>query len=229
MPGSIKVRVKLYARLDRYLPEGRAERNEADLEVPQGATVADVFHRLSLPPEVCHLVLVNGHFVAPGERETHALEKGDHLAVWPPVAGGVDKKKPAGGAGEEKSVGGVETKAPPTATGKKMPAGDDDKPAADAAKAKTVVTKDMAVTHAEFFRLLPTALDARPFKRTGNRIVLEDKGRRLDIGLGTERTRQVAGLKLPATDVSLAFTGYDKTEIAAALRLFERTYQKGGG
>ena len=66
MPRDIKVRVKLYARLDRYLPEGRAERNEADLEVPKGTTVAEVFRSLNLPPEVCHLVLVNGHFLPPG-------------------------------------------------------------------------------------------------------------------------------------------------------------------
>ena len=200
----MKVRVKPYARLDRYLPEGRAERNEADLEVPKGTTVAEVFRSLNLPPEVCHLVLVNGHFLPPGERETRALKKGDHLAVWPPVAGGVDTKAPPGAAGEKKA------------------------PAA-AAKTKTVITKEMAITHAEFFRLLPNALDALPFKKTGNRVVVEEKGRRLDIGLGPERTRQIAGLKVPATDVTLSFTGYDKTAIAAALRLFERAYQKGGG
>ncbi|MBI2978787.1 MAG: MoaD/ThiS family protein [Rhodospirillales bacterium] len=197
-------RVKLYARLDRYLPESRAERNEADLEVPKGTTVAEVFRSLNLPPEVCHLVLVNGHFLPPGERETRALKKGDHLAVWPPVAGGVDTKAPPGAAGEKKA---------PVA----------------AARTKTVITKEMAITHAEFFRLLPGALDALPFKRTGNRVVVEEKGRRLDIGLGPERTRQIAGLKVPATDVTLSFTGYDKTQIAAALRLFERAYQKGGG
>jgi len=204
------VRVKLYARLDRYLPEKRAERNEADLEVPKGTTVADIFRSLSLPPEVCHLVLVNGHFLPPGERETRALKKNDHLAVWPPVAGGV---------GEKKSAGGVDTKAPPGAADKKP----------GAAKTKTVITKEMAITHAEFFRLLPTALDGHPFKKSGNRVVVEDQGRRLEIGLGPERSRQIAGLKLPATDVTLSFAGYDKTEIAAVLRLFERAYHKGGG
>jgi sulfur carrier protein ThiS len=196
MPRNVKVRVKLYARLDRYLPEKRAERNEADLDLPNGTTVAEAFRRLNLPPEMCHLVLVNGRFVAPGERATRALRKGDHLAVWPPVAGGVDAKAPPGAAG---------------------------------AKTKTVITKEMAVTHAEFFRLLPGALEGQPFRKTGHRVVVEEKGKRLDIGLGPERSRQIAGLKLPATDVTLSFTGYDKTEIAAALRLFERTFQKGGG
>lgn len=190
----MKVRVKLYARLDRYLPKERVERNEADLEVPRGATVAEVFRRLGLPPEVCHLVLVNGHFLPPGDRERHALKTGDHLAVWPPVAGGGDPEDPPGGA-----------------------------------KTRTVITKEMAITHADFFRTLPRALDEQPFKKTGNRVVLENKGQRLDISLGPERTRQIAGLKVPATDVTLAFSGYDKTEIAATLRLFERAFQRGGG
>jgi len=42
----------------------------------------------SLPEKYCHLVLVNGSYVAPEERGERVLEEGDHLAVWPPVAGG---------------------------------------------------------------------------------------------------------------------------------------------
>jgi len=37
---------------------------------------------------VAKLVLVNGHYVAPEARGTAPLAEGDHLAVWPPVAGG---------------------------------------------------------------------------------------------------------------------------------------------
>jgi sulfur carrier protein ThiS len=218
MPGNIKVRVKLYARLDRYLPPSRPERNEADLEVPDGTTVAQVFRRLDLPPEVCHLVLVNGHFCAPGDRETQSLKKGDHLAVWPPVAGGGGEKKSAGGGDQKNSAGGAE----------ESDSSGDAEPARPA-KTRTVITKEMGITHGDFFRILPQALDGAPFKKTGNRAVVEDKEKRLDVSLGPERTRQFAGLKVPATDVTLAFTGYDKTEIATALRLFERSFQKGGG
>ena len=83
----MKVVVKLYAMLDKYLPPGSCD-NQAATEVAEGASVGRVLAGFGLPPEMCHLVLVNGVFVPPSERMTHALKDGDHLAVWPPVAGG---------------------------------------------------------------------------------------------------------------------------------------------
>ena len=53
-----------------------------------GAAIAEVLAGLNVPAEVCHLVLVNGVYVEPSMRDTHALKNGDALAVWPPVAGG---------------------------------------------------------------------------------------------------------------------------------------------
>jgi len=35
-----------------------------------------------------HLVLVNGHYVAPEVRATRQLVENDVLAIWPPIAGG---------------------------------------------------------------------------------------------------------------------------------------------
>ncbi len=83
----MKVRIKLYAMLSRYLPDG-AQRNEADLIVPNDASAKSTLDQLNLPEGDCHLVLVNGVYLAPGERSGHKLIEGDHLAVWPPVAGG---------------------------------------------------------------------------------------------------------------------------------------------
>ncbi len=83
----MRVRVKLYASLAEYLPAG-AVKNECDVEFPDTATPADAIHRLGLPEKMCHMVLVNGVYVAPADRAATALEEGDHFAVWPPVAGG---------------------------------------------------------------------------------------------------------------------------------------------
>ncbi|MBF0248239.1 MAG: MoaD/ThiS family protein [Alphaproteobacteria bacterium] len=83
----MKITVKLFALLDKYLPEG-GERNVAQLDVADGASVQDVIGHLKLPTEHCHLVLVNGVYVSPGERAGRVLKPGEALAIWPPVAGG---------------------------------------------------------------------------------------------------------------------------------------------
>lgn len=83
----MKITIKLFASLAKYLPDG-AVKNEVELDVADGAAVQDIIHTLNLPSEHCHLVLVNGVYIAPSERETHALQPGEALAIWPPVAGG---------------------------------------------------------------------------------------------------------------------------------------------
>jgi len=83
----MQITIKLFASLADHLPAG-AHKNEAGMTVADGATVAAVITELHLPTEQCHLVLVNGAFVAPGERAARALNPGDALAIWPPVAGG---------------------------------------------------------------------------------------------------------------------------------------------
>jgi len=83
----MNVRVKLYAMLAKHLPVG-AIKNESDLSVNDGVDVQSVLRGLHLPDDMCHLVLVNGLYLSPSERPGHKLSEGDHVAVWPPVAGG---------------------------------------------------------------------------------------------------------------------------------------------
>ena len=83
----MRITLKLYATLGRYLPDD-AEKNIAHLDLPDGISVAAVVERFRLPPELVHLVLVNGVFVAPEQRAETRLTDGDVLAIWPPVAGG---------------------------------------------------------------------------------------------------------------------------------------------
>ncbi len=83
----MKIRIKLYAMLAQYLPAG-AHKNEADMDVEDGSHVEHVLKSLNMPLAECHLVLVNGVYVAPSERASHPVVEGDHVAVWPPVAGG---------------------------------------------------------------------------------------------------------------------------------------------
>ena len=85
----MKVVLKLYASLTDYLPEkGRDQRHSVDVEVSPDATIGEIIERFHLPRRSVHLVLVNGLYVEPKLRATRTLRDGDHLAIWPPVAGG---------------------------------------------------------------------------------------------------------------------------------------------
>lgn len=92
-----------------------------------------------------------------------------------------------------------------------------------------VVEKEMAVTHRDFFRTLPQALGTKAYRKRGAKVTLADGDKRLEIALGPEGERKIANLTIPATRVTLTFSGYSDAEAAAALKLFERMFQKGGG
>jgi molybdopterin converting factor small subunit len=47
-----------------------------------------LIERYHLPPQLVHLVLVNGIYQDKSARELTRLREGDTVAMWPPVAGG---------------------------------------------------------------------------------------------------------------------------------------------
>ncbi len=83
----MKIAFKLFATLTDYLPPAR-KGNVLALDVDEGTTVQEMIDRYQVPEKLAHLVLVNGVFIPPGQRRTHALQENDELAIWPPVAGG---------------------------------------------------------------------------------------------------------------------------------------------
>lgn len=84
----MQITFKLYASLTQYLPADARQSNRVALEVAEGATIAQVIEPFGMPPKLVHLVLVNGVFVPPQERQAHILKADDVLAIWPPIAGG---------------------------------------------------------------------------------------------------------------------------------------------
>lgn len=83
----MKIELKLYASLMRYLPDD-AVSHAASLDVPEGMTPARLIEARNLPRESCFLVLLNGIYLTPAEREIRRIEEGDTIAIWPPIAGG---------------------------------------------------------------------------------------------------------------------------------------------
>lgn len=80
--------IKLYASLADYLPAGAKDNAIRVALKAEESTVSAALTELQVPQEKCHLVLLNGIFVPPGNRASCTIKDGDTVAVWPPVAGG---------------------------------------------------------------------------------------------------------------------------------------------
>ena len=83
----MKITFKLFAGLTDYLPSER-KYNAIELEIAPVTAIGDLVNRFNLPEKQVHLVLVNGVYIEPAMRNSHALQDGDVVAIWPPVAGG---------------------------------------------------------------------------------------------------------------------------------------------
>ncbi|MEA2625641.1 MAG: sulfur-carrier protein [Candidatus Binatota bacterium] len=77
------VRIRLHAILKKFLPAG-SDDSLAILEVPDGATVADVIARLGIPHKHAGMLVSGDDYLQP---ET-PLREGQELSIFPPLAGG---------------------------------------------------------------------------------------------------------------------------------------------
>lgn len=84
----MRITFKLFASLTDYLPPAARQGNIIELDVAVDASISQIIEPFGLPPELVHLVLVNGAYVEPEQRLSRTLADGDVLAIWPPIAGG---------------------------------------------------------------------------------------------------------------------------------------------
>lgn len=87
----------------------------------------------------------------------------------------------------------------------------------------------MAITRADFFRLIGIALGTDAYRSDADGITLEDGARRLRIDLGAEQRRRIALLEIAHMPVTLSMEGYSEAEAGALLVRFDRAFQRGGG
>jgi sulfur-carrier protein len=84
----MNITLKLFASLTDYLPPEARRSNIVELDVSPDASIMQIVEPYGLPPKLVHLVLVNGHYINPEDRNKRTLVEGDVLAIWPPIAGG---------------------------------------------------------------------------------------------------------------------------------------------
>ena len=79
----MRVEVRLFATLARYLPPGSRE-GATTIDIPDGATVRELARGLGVPPDLERVILVNGRDASPDQ----PLHEGDVVSLFPPLAGG---------------------------------------------------------------------------------------------------------------------------------------------
>lgn len=89
--------------------------------------------------------------------------------------------------------------------------------------------RDMTISHREFLRLLPPALQGRGFTREADTILVSDGSQRIRIRLAAEEERKLASLSLPRTRVSLELDGFTEDSAKQFIERFDLAYRKGGG
>jgi len=93
----------------------------------------------------------------------------------------------------------------------------------------TNFSKEMGVTHADFFRLLPRAMGDTPYQLDDRTVRGELDGGTVSIHLGDAQVRRIALLRIPYAEVSFSFSGVDDAERLRFMQHFDLHFQRGGG
>ena len=93
-----------------------------------------------------------------------------------------------------------------------------------------VRSREMGLTRADFFRLLPTVLagstDAVVYENT---VTIGQGSRAIRIELDEGESRRLGTLKIPVLHVLFRFYGHSTADAEAFLARFDRAFQRGGG
>jgi len=80
----MKIELRLFASLARYMPDKTGSLDDRIMEVAEGTAIIDILRRLEVPLDKVRVIFLNG-LHATGEE---VLKEGDRVGVFPPVAGG---------------------------------------------------------------------------------------------------------------------------------------------
>lgn len=80
----MRIEVRLYASLERYMRGEKGSTSFQYVEAAEGATVGDILQMVRVPAEAVKLIFVNSIHA----RMDQVLREGDRMGVFPPVAGG---------------------------------------------------------------------------------------------------------------------------------------------
>jgi len=90
-------------------------------------------------------------------------------------------------------------------------------------------SREMGLTHSDFWRLLPRAMGEHQYEADGDVVKARVADGTLVITLGPTLERRIALLRLPYSVVSFTFTGVRDIQQQAFKTHFDLHFQRGGG
>jgi len=91
------------------------------------------------------------------------------------------------------------------------------------------IKREMTITHADFFRLLPSLFEDRFFRRDDLSIFSNLGDGSMEIKLGPEQNKRLGSLDLMVTEITFHFTNVGESDRRIFLEKLDQVYQKGGG
>jgi len=90
-------------------------------------------------------------------------------------------------------------------------------------------SREMGLTHDDFWRLLPRAMGEHAYEIQGNTVHAKVHGGSLIINLGPPQERRIALMRIPFAEVSFQFTNMARSDQQAFKAYFDLRFQRGGG
>lgn len=90
-------------------------------------------------------------------------------------------------------------------------------------------SREMGLTHDDFWRLLPRAMGEHQYSRNGNGVKASVHDGSVEITIGPALVRRIALLAIPYSEVSFVFQGVSVEQQQAFKAHFDLHFQRGGG
>jgi len=90
-------------------------------------------------------------------------------------------------------------------------------------------SKEMGVSHDDFFRLLPRAMGDTPYTVEGMKVLGNLSEGSVTIELGEQQVRRIALMAIPFAEVKFSFDGVSDDERTQFMTYFDLRFQRGGG
>ena len=90
-------------------------------------------------------------------------------------------------------------------------------------------SRDMALTHKDFFRILPRAMGSHTYTTDANGVDAQVAGGTVRIDIGSQQLRKIALMEVPWCRVDFRATGVSAAQFKEFSEHFHRYFQRGGG